>query len=274
MLALLPMAGYVLMFSQLLCAATDMAVSITPARAAFCAFQDELYPPHYVTYRAEPGAITVDGKLDEAAWGEVAWTRPNRDICGPSPCSRGPARFATQQKIRWDDSFLYIAALLEEPQVWANNTGHDSVIFTDNDYEVFINPDGSTHNYKEFGACSTYMPSCMSAPPVSPLRISLLRAPRDERARRVVGPRHQRPVRERRPREQLAEGRRSMLLGRPWGQGRRQRAGLHDQRATDWAVLGLGGRGGLPPGGRQPEQLKRVVATERGDLLADKLLES
>jgi hypothetical protein len=27
----------------------------------------------------------------------------------------------------------------EEPQVWANNTAHDSVIFADNDYEVFIN---------------------------------------------------------------------------------------------------------------------------------------
>lgn len=24
------------------------------------------------------------------------------------------------------------------------------MIFADNDYEVFINPDGSTHNYKEF----------------------------------------------------------------------------------------------------------------------------
>ena len=33
---------------------------------------------------------------------------------------------------------------MEEPQVWANNTAHDSVIFADNDYEVFINPDGTT----------------------------------------------------------------------------------------------------------------------------------
>ena len=24
------------------------------------------------------------------------------------------------------------------------------MIFADNDYEIFINPDGSTHNYKEF----------------------------------------------------------------------------------------------------------------------------
>lgn len=118
--------------------------------APFCAFEDALFPPHYVTYKAAPGSIKIDGKLDEQAWEEVSWTTPNRDICGPSPCTHGPARYETRQKVRWDDEFLYIAAFLEEPQVWANNTEHDSVIFADNDYEVFINPDGSTHNYKEF----------------------------------------------------------------------------------------------------------------------------
>eukprot|EP01046_Picozoa_sp_COSAG06_P068124 COSAG06_NODE_17976_length_910_cov_1.316893_2_plen_53_part_00 len=33
-------------------------------------------------------------------------------------------------------------------QVWANNTKHQSVIFSDNDYEIFISPDGSNHYYK------------------------------------------------------------------------------------------------------------------------------
>ena len=32
----------------------------------------------------------------------------------------------------------------------ANNTKHQSVIFSDNDYEIFISPDGSNHYYKEF----------------------------------------------------------------------------------------------------------------------------
>jgi len=39
---------------------------------------------------------------------------------------------------------------LQEPQVWANNTKHDSVIFSDNDYEIFISADGSSHYYKEY----------------------------------------------------------------------------------------------------------------------------
>ena len=49
----------------------------------------------------------------------------------------------------WDDTFLYIAAELEEPHVWATLTKRDSVIFQDNDFEVFIDPDGDTHNYYE-----------------------------------------------------------------------------------------------------------------------------
>jgi hypothetical protein len=49
-----------------------------------------------------------------------------------------------------DDQYLYIAAELEEPHFWAILTEHDSVIFHDNDFEVFLNPSGDTLNYFEF----------------------------------------------------------------------------------------------------------------------------
>ena len=49
----------------------------------------------------------------------------------------------------WDDDCLYIAAELEEPNVWATLTKHDSVIFQDNDFEVFLDPDGDGHLYAE-----------------------------------------------------------------------------------------------------------------------------
>ncbi len=39
--------------------------------------------------------------------------------------------------------------MLEEPQVWATLTQHDSVVFHDNDFEVFIDPDGDNHEYYE-----------------------------------------------------------------------------------------------------------------------------
>ena len=36
-------------------------------------------------------------------------------------------RFLTLAKMRWDDYYLYIGAYLEETDVWANQTKHDSV---------------------------------------------------------------------------------------------------------------------------------------------------
>jgi hypothetical protein len=104
------------------------------------------HPRGYVCYRAD-GPITIDGKLDDAAWEAASWTEPHRDIEGdlkPEP------HLLTREKMLWDDEFLYIAAELEEPHVWATLTEHDSVIFRDNDFEVFIDPDGDCHEYYEF----------------------------------------------------------------------------------------------------------------------------
>src|SRR5262245_33113756 len=102
-------------------------------------------PRGYVCYRA-PGPIAVDGKLDEAAWKAAPWSDPFVDIEG----ERRPApRFRTRVKMLWDDQCLYIAAELEEPHVWATLREHDSVIFRDNDFEVFLNPEGDGHLYAE-----------------------------------------------------------------------------------------------------------------------------
>jgi hypothetical protein len=50
----------------------------------------------------------------------------------------------------WDDRYFYIGAELEEPHVQGTYTKHDSYIFhEDNDFEVFLNPDGNNHNYAE-----------------------------------------------------------------------------------------------------------------------------
>jgi predicted esterase len=91
--------------------------------------------------------ILVDGKLDEAAWAEAPWTADFVDIQGSA---KPKPRFRTRAKLLWDDEYLYIAAELEEPHVWATLTQHDSVIFQDPDFEVFIDPDGDTHDYYEF----------------------------------------------------------------------------------------------------------------------------
>ena len=102
-------------------------------------------PRTYVAYRAER-PIRVDGRLDEVAWQAAPWTEDFTDIEGPS---KPAPRFRTRAKLLWDSVNLYIAAELEEPDVWGTITRRDAVIFHDNDFEVFIDPDGDTHQYYE-----------------------------------------------------------------------------------------------------------------------------
>jgi hypothetical protein len=105
-----------------------------------------LAPKGYVCYRAAT-PIKVDGRLDDPAWRDVPWTDSFVDIEGDA---KPPPRFRTRAKMLWDDAFFYVAAELEEPHVWATVTQHDAIIFHDNDFEVFIDPDGDSHEYAEF----------------------------------------------------------------------------------------------------------------------------
>ena len=102
-------------------------------------------PRGYVCYRAN-GPITIDGKLDDAAWADAPWSEPFRDIEGDK---RPDPRLRTRMKMLWDDTALYIAAELEEPHVWGTIEQHDAVIFHDNDFEVFLDPDADGHLYGE-----------------------------------------------------------------------------------------------------------------------------
>lgn len=103
-------------------------------------------PETYLCYRA--GApIQIDGKLDEADWSSVPWTNDFVDIEGdlkPKPKHR------TRTKMLWDEEYFYFAAILEEPHLWATLHQRDTIIFYDDDFEIFIDPDGDGHNYAEF----------------------------------------------------------------------------------------------------------------------------
>lgn len=105
----------------------------------------EFNPKKYICYYTEE-PITVDGKLNEAAWAKAEWTDYFIDIEGPI---RPLPRFHTRAKMLWDENYFYIAAELEETDIWATLTERDDIIFYDNDFEVFIDPDGDTHRYVE-----------------------------------------------------------------------------------------------------------------------------
>jgi len=103
-------------------------------------------PKEYLCHRTT-ARIKVDGKLNEAAWRKAPATDLFVDIEGdrkPRP------RFATRAKMLWDAQYFYIAAEMEEPHVWGTLTKRDSVIFHDNDFEVFIDPNGDRNEYYEF----------------------------------------------------------------------------------------------------------------------------
>ncbi len=103
-------------------------------------------PRGYVCHRtAEP--IVIDGKADEEAWKKAPWTEYFRDIEGdlkPEPL------FRTRAKLLWDDDYLYVYAEMEEPHVWGTITQKNAVMFHDNDFEVFIDPNADNHYYYEF----------------------------------------------------------------------------------------------------------------------------
>ncbi|MFQ5571475.1 MAG: carbohydrate-binding family 9-like protein [Rhodothermales bacterium] len=102
-------------------------------------------PRQYVSYRtAMP--LQIDGVLEEASWKAAPWTDAFVDIEGPA--KPAPAH-RTRAKMVWDDTYFYVAAELEESDLWATLTRRDAVIYHDNDFEVFIDPDGDTHAYYE-----------------------------------------------------------------------------------------------------------------------------
>ncbi len=102
-------------------------------------------PLGYVCRRAQ-APIAIDGTIDEAEWGGASWTDDFVDIEG---AAKPPPRFRTRARMLWDETHFYVAAEMEEPRVWAKLRKRDSVIFYDNDFEVFIDPDGDTHEYYE-----------------------------------------------------------------------------------------------------------------------------
>jgi len=103
-------------------------------------------PEQYVCYKAN-APLVIDGQLTEKDWDLAMPTKDFVDIEGslkPLP------EFQTYAKMLWDKEYLYIAAKVIEPHIWAKLTERDAIVFHDDDFEVFIDPDGDGHNYYEF----------------------------------------------------------------------------------------------------------------------------
>lgn len=102
----------------------------------------------YVARRiADP--IDIDGNIEKPAWKTAAWSRRFVDMTNGAP-----AMFETRAAILWTDTNLYIAFWAEEPLVEAHLVERDSLLFLENDLEVFI--DGGDCYYElEVNAANT-----------------------------------------------------------------------------------------------------------------------
>jgi len=101
-------------------------------------------PKVYVANKAT-GAFEIDGLAKEDSWKKATWSNNYIDIQGLAK-----PKYDTRMKMTWDDDNLYVFAEIKEPHVWANLKERDTIIFYNNDFEIFIDPDGDTHNYYEF----------------------------------------------------------------------------------------------------------------------------
>ena len=103
---------------------------------------------HYTCFRT-PTPIQIDGSLDKAAWQKAPKSARFVDMV-----SGNPGLFDTRTAALWDDENLYVAFWIEEPFVAATHTVRDSIIFQENDVEVFI--DGGDCYYEfEINALNT-----------------------------------------------------------------------------------------------------------------------
>lgn len=105
--------------------------------------EKQVIPKNYIAYKTSK-EIVIDGDEADKAWEKAFWTTPFVDIEGVET-----PKYKTQVKMLWDDNYYYILAKMEEPHVWANLKQRDTIIFYNNDFEVFIDPDNDTHNYYE-----------------------------------------------------------------------------------------------------------------------------
>jgi hypothetical protein len=117
---------------------------------------------HYVCYSAAEKPV-IDGSGSDPVWQRAPWTEDFGDIEGdirPKPALR------TRAKMLWDSTYLYIYAELQETDLWGTLRQHDTIIYDDNDFEIFINPDNTTHRYfeLEINTLGTVMDLFMNKP--------------------------------------------------------------------------------------------------------------
>ena len=103
--------------------------------------------PYTILRTATPPKL--DGKADSPVW-----QRAQRSPRFVDMITGHPAILGTTAAALWDDEALYVAFWVEEPFPNAKLTERDSLIFQENDVEVFIDTGDAYYEF-EMNACNT-----------------------------------------------------------------------------------------------------------------------
>jgi hypothetical protein len=104
---------------------------------------DIVIPKHYILTKTNE-QIVIDGIENESSWKRALYSDLFIDIQGVKI-----PKYDTKMKMLWDENYLYVYAQLEEPHIWGDLKQRDTVIYYNNDFEIFIAPSGTTRNYAE-----------------------------------------------------------------------------------------------------------------------------
>jgi hypothetical protein len=99
--------------------------------------------PTYVVPRAQ-GPITIDGKLDDAAWQKAPSTP-----AFVQTMTGAPTHSETHAKLLYDDQFLYVAFDCQDDDVWGTLLKKDDPIYGQEVVEIFLDADGDGKTYNE-----------------------------------------------------------------------------------------------------------------------------
>ncbi|MCG8309813.1 MAG: carbohydrate-binding family 9-like protein [Cytophagales bacterium] len=98
--------------------------------------------PHYTAYKVT-SAPKIDGKLDEAIWEEAPRSSRFRDLITGAETIHD-----TRAAVLWDDTHLYVAYWVEEPDLRATLTKRDAPVYKDNDVEFFISGEDAYYEFE------------------------------------------------------------------------------------------------------------------------------
>lgn len=97
----------------------------------------------YTVNRAS-ATLQIDGQLTESDW--IAAPRTERFVWYTDGAA---TRLNTQAKMLWDEAYLYIGFICEDPDVWGTFKNRDDHLWNGEVVEILCDPDGDGLNYFE-----------------------------------------------------------------------------------------------------------------------------